>query len=124
MPRTARRFYPFVPALGLACLLASGCSSSSTRECATLPSECSGVVPSYTSDVSPIIAARCAICHKQDDPSGAWPFETHDDISDWRSSILAELRSCSMPPPDSGKALPESERALLVNWLICGAPEN
>jgi hypothetical protein len=89
-----------------------------------LPAECTGAAPSYSADVAPIIAARCATCHNLDDPSGAWPLDNYDDLTDWSSSIMEELRNCSMPPPDSGKSLPESERALIYAWFICGAPEN
>jgi hypothetical protein len=115
-----------VPSLGkalvaaLALLVACG---DDKPECKPLPTECQPPVPSYASDVAPIFAARCVTCH-DGGPGGEWPLQSYDDVSTWGGPITIQLRNCSMPPPDSGHTLPESERETINAWLVCGAQDN
>jgi hypothetical protein len=121
-PTASRVAIPLV-GLGLTFVLTAGCGES-PRECRALSAECPATVPSYAAQIAPIISARCASCHNTDEPSNPWPLDNVGEIADWRSHFLHELETCSMPPPDSGKSLPEDERALLYAWLSCGAPDN
>lgn len=105
------------------CVFALGCSNASS-ECRALPAVCPATAPSYANDVAPIFGARCSSCHNVNDPSGPWPFDNHDHISDWRELILQEVATCAMPPPSSGMSFPPEERAIVHAWLVCGAPNN
>ncbi len=92
-----------------------------------LPSSCPVPTPSYASDVQPIIAQRCVICHESGGLEVA-PFDlgTYSDVFTDRSAVLDQVYACAMPRVDSAGALPltESERTTLLGWLVCGAPQN
>ena len=80
-------------------------------------------MPSYQNDVAPIFANRCTACHS---PTGQEPTRLLTDYADvfaQRSAVLTQVYGCLMPP--AGAMAPSaSERALLLDWLVCGAPNN
>jgi hypothetical protein len=48
-------------------------------------------------------------------------------VSDWATIIEGDVVNCSMPPLDAGAAngtLSDSERATILDWIACGAPNN
>jgi hypothetical protein len=120
-------------ALALAAFAAFACTSSdgsstggsSGTQCPQdLPAACPTPTPSFAGEVDPIIVRRCGGCHL--DGGVAQPtrdFTTYDDIFRQRSPILNQVYSCNMPPPDAGQPTPE-ERAALLGWLVCKAPNN
>jgi len=105
-----------------------GCGGDAVRPpalvCPTLSSECPAVVPSYTNEVAPILAAHCGQCHTRENPSGPWPLEDPSDLADWATSLQADLSECLMPPPDADAPLSDADRDTLHVWLMCGAPAN
>jgi uncharacterized membrane protein len=117
----------FWAVLAAACVVGVGCgdqaSAGAAETCPVLASECSSA-PSYTNEVAPIFASRCASCHTSADPLGPWPFDDIVDIQDWSSTILVDLDSCLMPPPDASVGLSADERAVLGAWIVCGSPDN
>ncbi len=92
-----------------------------------LPSSCPVPTPSYASDVEPILAERCVLCHESGGLEVA-PFDlgTYTEVFTERSAVLDQVYSCAMPLVDSKGAQPlsESERTTLLAWLVCGAPQN
>ena len=118
-------------------VLVVSCSSSDPpgASCPSdLPSSCPMPVPSYTTDIVPIIQGYCYPCHG---PGGIeqaqFDYTSYMGVYRSKSSILDQVYSCQMPPlngVDSGidagpaTALPESTRVTLLSWLVCGAPEN
>lgn len=87
-----------------------------------LPKECPTPAPSYDADVAPIVAKHCFPCHAPGGEEEQRPLDTYEHVYARRSSVLTQVYSCSMPP--SGQAVPSSaERAVLLAWLVCGAPE-
>ena len=103
--------------------LALAACGDEKAECTPLPTECQAPGPSYAVDVAPIFAARCVTCHNGE-PGEQWSLMTYDDVDDWKVLIVADLRDCSMPPPDSGYTLPANERETINAWLVCGAQDN
>jgi len=85
---------------------------------------CPDSVPSYASDIAPILDARCNHCHDPDIPDGPWPLTDQQSVHEWSATILRQIRACTQPPPDSGYALTLEERQALEAWLVCGAPDN
>jgi hypothetical protein len=85
---------------------------------------CSLPGPSYMNDIVPILEQRCNNCHVAGVDGGPWPLGGYAEVRDWRSAILRDLRECTMPPADAGLPFPEQERAALMAWLICDAPDN
>lgn len=89
-----------------------------------LPRSCPTPPPSYAKDVAPILANRCAPCHF---PGGvevaAHDLSTYARVQAQRGSVLDQLHSCLMPPPDAGQPTAQ-ERAAVLGWLVCGAQNN
>jgi hypothetical protein len=88
-------------------------------------SACSTPVPSFATDITPMLDRACnSTCHAPG--VGPWPLVTYDDVSDWQGTIQADIGTCSMPPPDAGanSTLSDADRAMLLNWITCGAPNN
>jgi hypothetical protein len=85
------------------------------------PDACLSPVPSYATDVVPILEAKCNGCHTGGD--GPWPLTNYADVLHWRAQVLSELAGCTMPPPTGTTRLTAPERATLIDWLVCGAPE-
>jgi hypothetical protein len=80
-------------------------------------------VPSYQTAVSPIFNAYCLTCHSPGGQESSLPLQTYDEISAIRSEVLDQIYSCRMPL--SGEPQPTtSERQLVLQWLVCGAPQN
>ena len=130
MPRRSSTF------LEIALLALAGCTSDphqapadagaeAADECPDdVPAACPSPEPSYANDVAPIFARRCAPCHF---PGGievaTHDFSKYDVIHDQKGAILGQIHACLMPPPDAGAPTPD-ERAALLGWIVCGAPQN
>jgi hypothetical protein len=51
------------------------------------------------------------------------PFTSYQAVFNSRGLILDQVYHCVMPP--AGNPAPDAqERALLLRWLVCGAPNN
>ena len=89
-------------------------------------SACTTPTPSYANDVAPLLDRACnSTCHAPG--VGPWPLTNYQDVSDWSITIEADILKCSMPPADAGAgngSLSDSERATIVDWIACGAPNN
>lgn len=83
-----------------------------------LPRACAEPAPTYA-DVSPIFEARCVICHAGM-AGGPWPLTSYGHVADWQDEIRSHVSRCTMPPPDSGVAISDGERAEILMWLRCG----
>ncbi len=86
-----------------------------------LPAACPTPSPSWSADVQPIVASRCTRCHTQGGAAGTVPLVTYDDVHVRRSAVLNQVYSCRMPQDG---LLGADERAKLLGWLVCGAPDN
>jgi hypothetical protein len=100
-------------------------SSGGAGSCPSdLPSSAAcGDVPSYRLDVAPIVDERCNLCHFPGNSQSEDVFTDHGDIFPQRQTVLTRIYSCVMPPEDA-PALTAAERATLLEWLVCGAPDN
>ncbi len=87
-----------------------------------LPTMCVAPRPTYA-DVAPIFGERCVTCHSGD-PEGPWPLTSYEHVADWAETIRDDLRTCTMPPSDSGVELAEIERQEILMWIRCGSPES
>ncbi len=89
-----------------------------------LPQSCPSPPPSYAQDVGAIIQSRCNGCHADGGVGQSTEdFSTYDRIHSRRGPMLNQVFSCLMPPPDAGQLTPD-ERAKLLGWLVCDAPDN
>lgn len=89
-----------------------------------LPAACPNPPPSYAAEVLGVFQRRCFVCHTDGGvAAGRRDFSTYDKIFAQRSPILNQVYACQMPPPDAGQPTP-AERAALLGWLVCKAPNN
>jgi hypothetical protein len=89
-----------------------------------LPDTCPTPTPSYAGSVSGIITNRCNGCHADGGVGQSTEdFSTYDRIHSHRGPMLNQVYACVMPPPDAGQLTP-TERAQLLGWLVCEAPNN
>jgi hypothetical protein len=95
-------------------------------------STCEVPVPSYSTDIAPMLDRACnSTCHAPG--VGPWPLTDWGNVVDWSAIIQNDIESCAMPPPcpapcapdaaESG-SLTDSDRAMLLDWIACGAPNN
>jgi hypothetical protein len=132
--------------LVLILLPATGCSSGSTPETSDaatdgmlpcpndLKNDCVKPVPSYKTDIMPILESRCTPCHFGGGiEAEIYNFSTYAGVDNADIAIQGEIYACEMPPvdgiPEAGikpgsPPLSDAQRATLWNWLVCGAPNN
>ena len=79
--------------------------------------------PSYRLDVASIIEQRCATCHYADNTQSGDVFVEYEDVYSVRQTVLTRIYGCVMPP-DGAAPLTSDERRALLQWLVCGAPDN
>ncbi|MBS1152981.1 MAG: hypothetical protein H6Q89_4679 [Myxococcaceae bacterium] len=117
--------------IGVALLGTAACAPSSVS--VPDPVELTGPRTWYGS-VAPLVAARCAICHRADD-IGPFPLETLEDVQPRLPMIRSAVAANRMPPfpPEQSAAsgcpkisdvrqMTEAERAYLLAWIDEGAP--
>ena len=117
-----------------AAALASACSSGSNADdgyasCppTTESTSCPSTPPSWSSEVQPIVNARCALggqCHGAGGTEeAAYNFTSYSGVKKNYITMEAEVAGCLMPPSD---AVPPTaaEWVTLLQWFECGAPDN
>ena len=88
--------------------------------------DCPDAAPSYASAVASIIAARCTVCHRPGGPGASIQFDTYAKIAANNNKIhmVTQVHMCRMPPPSCAEPLTAGERQTLLQWLVCGGPNN
>ncbi|HZS40260.1 MAG TPA: MbnH family di-heme enzyme [Polyangia bacterium] len=90
-----------------------------------LPQSCPQVVPSYQNDVAPIVQRSCAMeCHSAGHVAANRALPDYQSLFNLKDAALNNIAVCNMPPPIAMNPLGEADRATLMNWLVCGAPNN
>ena len=80
-------------------------------------------MPSYATDIEPIISNYCLTCHAPTGEAGDHPLQTYQNVFTLRGSVLDQVNLCKMP--QAGYEQPTTdERVALLTWLVCGAPNN
>ena len=103
---------------------ASACGGMSAPSCpADEPKACPTTgVPSYATDIAPLIDKYCTSCHGPGGEKSNMPLTTYAQLDGAISSVHNQIYQCRMPlsPPDPT----EAERVTLLTWFVCGAPNN
>lgn len=121
--------------LGLASALALGCYSGGSSSVSpdggsgdtgcqqgNLPS-CPPTPPSYQASVAPLLNKYCAICHYPGTTIAKSDLSTYAAVSNERGSCLDQVYGCQMPPSTSIQ-MTSDERQTMLQWFVCGAPDN
>lgn len=108
----------------LLCVLAACMPSTETIDDAECPEDSELTYDNFGADY---LATYCERCHAggAEDRNGAptsVTFDTLDDVRDHMDRIFARAAgdNTSMPPGTDDP--PAAERAMLAEWLACGAP--
>jgi hypothetical protein len=88
-----------------------------------IPASCQMPVPSYATEVAPLIAKHCGGCHGPGGIEQMMALGSYGGLYPRRGTLLVQLYTCRMPPADAG-VLPVDEGAIILHWLVCGAPNN
>jgi hypothetical protein len=90
-----------------------------------LPSDsaCPDSAPSYKDEIQPLVDSYCAGCHYTGNHNSSQVLETYDDLHKSVSLVEKQIYQCEMPPSGEPQ-LPTRERTALLQWLVCGAPDN
>jgi hypothetical protein len=109
---------------------AAACSSGSGSPapgdagstCPNAPTSCSKPIPSYSAVIEPILQQNCIPCHG---PMGSAGYSeaTYELVDKQVEPILSFVSGCMMPP-SSYPPLTAEQRDALLDWLVCGAPNN
>lgn len=86
--------------------------------------DCNGAPKSFSTDVSPIIQASCAVnsgCHGTGSRNGVGELLTYTKIFNVRSDIRSAVASGEMP---LGGSLTNTEKNAILCWIDGGAPNN
>jgi hypothetical protein len=87
--------------------------------------DCPSPPPSWATQVRGIVDVGCAPCHF----NGGTGTGLGDDFSTTRglrhtlTTALTDLQRCTMPPSGSA-VLSLADRETLMEWLVCGAPDD
>jgi hypothetical protein len=89
------------------------------------PARCPAPEPSWSGQIEGIVASVCGQCHADGGvEQSAFDFSTYEYVFIDRGPIFSQVASCAMPPSDGGVMFPSDERAALLAWLVCNAPNN
>jgi hypothetical protein len=87
--------------------------------------------PTFSTDVAPIMQAKCQGCHRPGDIA-PFPLMTYDDASTWADDIQRVVSQKIMPPwkpvPGHGDfrgdyGLTDAERQTILDWVAAGIPQ-
>jgi hypothetical protein len=111
---------------GLLALRLAGCSDpAQSGTCGVPPEICPDPAPSYANDVSPILQTYCVRCHGPGGVESNKPLTTWAEVKSRYGAILQQVYvGCVMPPAGEPQITDPTERAKLLGWLECMAPNN
>jgi hypothetical protein len=107
---------------------AGGCGSPEGQACPRdLPTSCPTPAPSYSGQVAPIIKSKCAACHAPGGVEAKTPLQTYDQVARLKTAsgneVLNQVYNCVMPQVGAPQLMSD-ERQALLEWCICGDPNN
>jgi hypothetical protein len=112
------------------CLLAvvgiAACGTSPPACPTDDPTSCpASGAPSYANDIVPIIQTYCntSACHGPGGLSSSFPLATYSQIEGRISTVHEQVVDCLMPRAP-GSDLTPADRVTLIDWIVCGSPNN
>ena len=98
---------------------------SSSHEVCTPPTSevCPAVVPSFATEILPILNQRCNNCHSPGDRRWALAAR-HPGEREGLGALSPQGSQGMLDAPAGSPLMPVAERDKLWAWLICGAPDN
>ncbi len=85
-------------------------------------------VPSWSKDIQPIVNQTCAPCHF---PGGqallmkpSLNYSTYAGFHLAGTTLESQLLTCAMPEAGGNAPLTTAEGDMILNWIVCGEPNN
>lgn len=100
-----------------------GAGGGSSCPVGDIPSACPSPAPTYSKDVEPIFEKKCNLCHGPGGEAKDLPLTTWAEIEKIRGGCLDQIYTCRMPPAKT-VTLSSEERATLLAWFVCDAPND
>jgi hypothetical protein len=90
-----------------------------------LPTSCPQT-PSYSTEIAPLVQRTCLPCHSSGGVAADRDLSNYRNLVRLETTNLVQVNGCIMPPPDAGAdaALSLDERVELLQWFVCGSPNN
>ena len=85
-------------------------------------SDCASTTPSYALQVSGVMQQYCEVCHLPGNGRSSTLLTNYDQIYAERRTAFTQIYNCEMPV--GHRELTPENRALLLKWFVCGAPNN
>lgn len=89
------------------------------------PSGCPDT-PSYVKDIAPLIERACVPCHSPGQVAADRDLTSYADLLRLETTSFVQIDGCVMPPADAGPdaELTLPERTEILQWFVCGSPNN
>lgn len=90
-----------------------------------LPKTCPKA-PSYATDIAPLTQRTCLPCHSKGAVASDRDLTTYKNLTRLETTAFIQVNECLMPPADAGPdvAMTPAERTELLQWFVCGSPNN
>jgi hypothetical protein len=90
-----------------------------------LPTTCPHA-PSYAKDIAPLVGRACVPCHSPGGVAFDRDLTTYRNLLRLETTDVVQVNACLMPPADAGPdaAMTLSDRRELLQWFVCGTPNN
>jgi uncharacterized membrane protein len=115
------RLAAWMSGLGFVVLVAACSDGASCPN--DLPASCPADAPGYQETIGPLIEARCVPCHSAGGQMSDKPLGDYASVFADRGAVLDQVYACKMPLAGA-TPLADAERAELLAWLVCGAPDD
>jgi hypothetical protein len=89
------------------------------------PSACAQT-PSYSKDIAPRVERSCVPCHSPGGIAADRDLTNYSHFVRLETTDFVQVSDCLMPPADAGPdaALTFRDRTELLQWFVCGSPNN
>lgn len=92
---------------------------------ASIPKSCPSA-PSYANAIAPLVKRTCVTCHAINGSASDRDLSTYKNLTKLETTSLVQVADCLMPPSDAGAdaMLSPGDRTELLQWFVCGSPNN
>jgi hypothetical protein len=113
-----------ISAIAVACGSSSDDGADAAVTCPVV-SGCpdSGAIPSYKTDIEPILQQTCVACHSPTGIASNMSLTSYAGVYSEKGPVLDQVHDCMMPPLNSPWPT-AAQRIALTTWLYCGSPDN